>query len=878
MNIGAKEKRFLDTLESLFTGAKVEGDSGYVNLMRMKHAYFRSIRPKLMEKIDQRTEKDPSFREELFDKLYTFFNRYFCESGSIYFRHLPAFSKTYERVYADGKDVALSWKTQMLYYVKSDVLVRSMPIELNEEGKPHNARRFYFDASEIEHKKNNERREFIFSLDGVKRATEGKVVHIKVSYSQGGRRTKSDEILRESRKQGISLSDEQLQKAMGVFRRQAEVDYFINKDARGFLHEQFDLWVYQYIFHEETVFEEKRIRQIQSIKDTAYNIIDFVAQFEDELRQAWEKPKFVRNVNYVVTLDKLTDKILAKITKHKNAKVQAEEWRDLEIVDKTFSMKDIFSGQKSIGEKNAVSRDFRFLPLDTKHFKDLELEILGALGNLDEGLDGELVHSENWQALNSLKKRYKGRMKCIYIDPPFNLDSSDQFDYQTNYKDSCWATMLYNRLQLARDFLARDGGIFVRCGHDGSHILRFILNKVFGDENYRNEIVIRRAEEQKGELMKQFSNMRAMMVNYDVLYWFSVDLGARFNFITKPISRKQGEAHWHAFWKAEDRKYLRYELLGVDLAKTGKGQWMRSEQRAKRAVSNYEEYEAKYSSSISLEEYWRKNADAYYEQNRHPLEFIRRETGSRARGNGIASIKYWVPPRTFVISDNNWMDIRGYSNTTGFKTENSEVLLKRILEHVVDDNGIILDFFSGSGTTQAVAQKLGRKWLGVEMGDHIDTVISPRMKRVLSGHKSGISKEIEYKGGGAFKYYTLEQYEETLNSARYEDGEQLELDSMKSPFEQYVFFGDDKLAHVVLPQKTEVRGSNKLKINLENLYPDIDIAESLSNILGKPIRHRTVDTVTFADGTMEKINPKSMTEKEKQHFVSLIKPYLWWGE
>ncbi|MDD9857904.1 MAG: site-specific DNA-methyltransferase, partial [Gammaproteobacteria bacterium] len=156
----------------------MDGDSGFVNLMRMKRGYFRSIRPQLMDKIDQRAEQHTSFREELFDKLHTFFSRYFCESGSIYFRHLPAFAKTYERVYADGSDVALSWKTRTLYYVKSDVLVRSMPVELNEEGKPQNTRRFYFDASAIEHKKNNERREFVFTFDEVKQEQNGRVVRL----------------------------------------------------------------------------------------------------------------------------------------------------------------------------------------------------------------------------------------------------------------------------------------------------------------------------------------------------------------------------------------------------------------------------------------------------------------------------------------------------------------------------------------------------------------------------------------------------------------------------------------------------------------------------------------------------------------------------
>ena len=395
------------------------------------------------------------------------------------------------------------------------------------------------------------------------------------------------------------------------------------------------------------------------------------------------------------------------------------------------------------------------------------------------------------------------------------------------------------------------------------------LNNTMGDENYRNEIIVRRAEKQKGELMKQFSNMRAMMVNYDNLYWFSKNEKARFNFIKKPLDKKQGKAHWHSFWKAEDRKDLRYELLGIDLRKEGRGQWMWSKQRAMRAVENYKKYETGFAPKMSLEVYWKQNLEQYYENNKLPFEFIKREQ----KGTGISSVKYWVPPRSHVVSDNDWTDIRGYSNFTGFKTENSELLLKRILEHIPNNNDFILDFFSGSGTTQAVAQKLGRKWLGVEMGEHFHTVILPRMKKVLSGHQSGISKETDYKGGGFFKYYTLEQYEETLRKSHYEDGEQLELDSTKSPFEQYVFFADDKLGGAVKAQK-----NGKLKINLQGLYKDIDIGESLANILGKTIRKRTADSVTFSDNTTEKTNPANMTEEEKQHFISLIKPYLWWGE
>lgn len=199
MSSGAKERRFLDALEALFTGAEVEGDSGFINLMRMKRGYFRSLRPKLMDAIDRRTKQESAFREELFDKLHTFFSRYFCESGSIYFRHLPAFAKTYERVYAEGADVALAWKTRMLYYVKSDVLVRSMPVTLDDEGEVGRVRRFYFDASAVEHKQNNERREFVFAFAKKERTPEGPVVHLKVGYSQKGRKTSPAAIVKQAK-------------------------------------------------------------------------------------------------------------------------------------------------------------------------------------------------------------------------------------------------------------------------------------------------------------------------------------------------------------------------------------------------------------------------------------------------------------------------------------------------------------------------------------------------------------------------------------------------------------------------------------------------------------------------------------------------------
>ena len=194
-------------------------------------------------------------------------------------------------------------------------------------------------------------------------------------------------------------------------------------------------------------------------------------------------------------------------------------------------------------------------------------------------------------------------------------------------------------------------------------------------------------------------------------------------------------------------------------------------------------------------------------------------------------------------------------------------------------NSVVLDYFAGSGTTAHAVMNLNRKdggnrrYVLIEMGDYFHTVVLPRVKKAVYSKDWKDGKPVSREGLSHFlKYYTLEQYEETLKNSRYGDGEQLTLDSTKSPFEQYVFFGDDKLAQTAKPLK-----NGNLKINLRGLYPDVDIAESLANVLGKPIRRRIADSVIFADGTTEKTDPATMTEEEKLHFVSLIRPYLWWG-
>ena len=815
----SKEKKFYNSLKNIFIGAKVEGVSGYVNLMRIKARYFEKIEDHLKREREEKLKKYPNFREEFFDKLYSFFNRYFTQSGSILFKKTPFHHNVYEKIYTDKKDVILFWKTHNLFYVKTDRIFQNLEIEFD-------GFKFFFDVSNLEHKKAFEKRELVYELDKVR---QDKTIVFKVYYSERGRKTKIDEIKRELKKKEIKITDEILEKAFRLFERQSEVDYFINKNAKEFLKEQFKLWLHNYIFEEEGKFSKERIEQLQILKDIAFKIIDFVSQFEDELLKIWKKPKFVLNPNYVITLDRIAKKggwkIIEKIQKHKGWKEQVKEWKDLGILEK--EPKDLI--ENTLTGKQ-LKKEYQFLPIDTKYFKDLELEILNLFDNLDQSLDGWLIKSENWQALNTILPKFKEKIQTIYIDPPFNKEQEADYFYSVKFKDATWITMLENRLKLARDLLKDTGSIFVRCDYNGNMYVRLLMNEIFGEENFRNEILVTRGEYPKGEVNR-------LRTGHDSLYFYGK---SERNIFYTP-KKERTERKWFPMHLQGER--TTYELqvryfFGKPLLPPKGRHWIISQERIDELIKKGEIRINKNKSYIDLQ-------------------------GNLVKGEPE------MLQSAYEIIDTSWLDIPGYSTTWNFRTENSEILLKRVIESTSNEGDLVLDFFLGSGTTTAVAHKLGRKWIGVEMGEHFYTVVLPRMKKVLAYDKSGISKEKDVKekynqqkAGGFFKYYELEQYEDTLRKTKYEDSDLFEIPS-QSPYSQYIFMKDKKMLDAL---ELDFK-NNKVKVNLEKLYPNIDIAETLSNLLGKWIKRISENEVEFEDG--EKVEIKNLDYR-------LIKPLIWW--
>ncbi len=833
-----KEKLFYEKLKDVFIGAKIEGESGYVNLMRIKSAYFDVIFKQLNKFINEKLKEFPEFREELFDKLYDFFKTYFSESGSIYFTYTPLKKKIYEKIYTNDKDVVLFWKTHMLYYVKTDRLWKNLELEYEKDGLKYKIK---FDVSKLEHQKANEKRDIYYELAEVK----NNEIIFNVFYSERGKKTKGDKILKELKKNGVKFDEEDLEKVFRIFEKQNEVDFFINKDAESFLKEQFDLWLKNYLFDDESDFSERRLKELKTLKEVAYKIIEFVAQFEDELVKIWNKPKFVLNSNYVITLDRIAKKengmkIIELILKDDGINEQIAEWKELGFIDENFKLKDLF---KTTLNGKALNEKYQFLPVDTKYFsEDIKYAILSLFDNLDEELDGWLIKSENYQALNTILPKFKEKVQTIYIDPPFNLDYSTDFFYKSNFKNSSWLTMLENRISLSKFMLNESASFFIKLDYNGNYLVRPLLNLIFGYKNFRNEIVLSRVS-------KQDIKVRKLNNATDYILYYCKDTNkVKFKLIFKQLKKPKSE-RWHSLDAQGQGKPLR--IFDYVFPPPPGRHWMLNEKKIKERIKKREiRLVCRKCGYIHSQGSWK---------------------GCPKCGNkDDVRIEYKLKPTDKKPVDTNWTDVPGYTSVWDFSTENSESSVKRIITMSSDPNDLILDFFLGSGTTTAVAHKLKRKWIGMEMGEHFYTVVLPRMKKVLFYDKSGISKEKDVKkhydeknAGGFFKYYELEQYEDTLRKCVYKESHPFVDFDSKDIYNQYVFLKDPKMLHAVeLDYK-----NNKVKIYFSKLYDNIDIAETLSNLTEKWIKRITKNYVELEDG--EKIRFDNIPFR-------LIKPLIWW--
>lgn len=473
------KQKFINILENMFIGVSISSDNdnnndifsqhnqqarakqGFVKLLQAKSNYFNAFKDNFIQKIESKTANNDALKTEFYDKLYDFFHRYFSPTGAVYYHQTPlfynVFTKTYEKI--TSKDTELFYKTNMLYYIKSDKIYKAMKVELE------NKNFIEFDIQNLGEKTANQKAEIIFEFANVN--LQNNTLTLQAQYSQKSKITKKDDIIKQANKSGFSLTENDLDKAINAFNKQSSFDFFINKNAAEFLCNELDLYIYQYLFSQQSNFNENRIKQISDFKQIACELIDFISKFENELVKIWNKPRFVLNSNYLVSIKTLAEKgfDVNKIYKHKNYEQQKEQWNNLNL-------------------KNADLLN-NFHAIDTKFFEDLKDEIESLFSQNE--LNGILIKSENYQALNSILPCFKNNIDLIYIDPPFNTGSD--FAYIDKFQDSTWLTLMNNRLEIAKDLLSEKGSFYLHLDHNADYYGRILLNDVFGKENFRNEIV-----------------------------------------------------------------------------------------------------------------------------------------------------------------------------------------------------------------------------------------------------------------------------------------------------------------------------------------------------------------------------------------------------
>lgn len=846
----AKETLFYDLLGSMFVGSDVVSSdyTGAIKLVKMKYEYYKAFQTKLRSIIGEYLSQYPDFSEELFDKLYTFFSMFISkELGALYFCSNRVSDVVIERIYAQDKESALYFRTKNSYYVKSDIILRNL--EISAYGY-----RFLFDASSVEGKFANEKKRVIFELKNV---DSEKQIVFKVHYVSGKANMDIEQILSKLHSLGVNIDENQLKQVFNTFLKQNIAHLFVHKNPRRFLREQFDNWLHQYVLSSGLSYE--RYQRIYVLREVAYEIIDFISRFEDEIRKMVEKIKFVLGTYYLIGLDRINNmEIIERILNHKNMDKQIEYWRLLGLVDENFDkehiiVEDIFG--KRLSEKYAV------LPIDTRFFKDLEHDILSQFDNLDESLDGVLIKGENLQALNTILKKYMKRVALIYIDPPYNT-GNDDFAYIDSFESSVWLSMMYNRLELAKKFLRPDGLIFVSIDDNELANLIHIMDELF------NRVAVITWKKLYGgkNNAKNFSKETEYILCYS---------NASSNVqLIKDIHVPEKE---NRYKYVDERGRFLYQHL---CAKSGN-----ERNRYQHTFANGVVWEAP---PGSYPRFSKQRLIQLEQEGRiiFPGDTLTTVDGKKVKYDGKAPVfklyLHEVGPGKKVSNFWDGKDVGYNAETTKefedmFGPNGREIknninpkpisLMKHIIDISTEHNSIVFDFFAGSGTTAVAVIRYNQehntnlKFLLVEMAEYFDSVIVPRI--IKTGYatewKDGKPEKVASKGIFV-KCYTLEQFTDTLSKVEYSS---LFHDVIADEYEpdNYMFYFDQKLLGCV---QTD---GDTFKVDLSKLYPNIDIAETLSNLKGKWIKRLSKYEVEFEDG--EKIDLRNID-------IDMIKPLIWW--
>jgi adenine-specific DNA-methyltransferase len=440
-----------------------------------------------------------SLEQEVYSHLANFFNRYYKEGDFISLRR---YKKDVYAIPYEGEEVKLHWANHDQYYIKTSEYLKNYGFKLP------NGKAVKFDLKDASTEQNNnkeqsgkERRFQLFDELSLEVSEDANTLVINFTYEEHDKNVSQNKLNEDAINNLVKLIPQEfhavlekkpteknknrtlLEKHILDFTARNSFDYFIHKDLSGFLSRELDFYIKNEVLYLDDINTDNeqdfttQLSKVKAIKQVAQKIITFLAQLENFQKKLWLKKKFVVSTNYCITLDRIPDKYYEEIVKNK---AQLDEWKELFKIDKIKG--DLLTVRYSEPLTIDFLKNQQYLVLDTKFFDDaFKSNLLSEYDNLDEQTNGILINSENFQAINLISERFKSKVGCIHIDPPYNTATSG-FLYKNNFQHSSWVTMMDNRLSASYKLLS-DKGTFLTHIDENEYENLFQL---FRNYNYKN--------------------------------------------------------------------------------------------------------------------------------------------------------------------------------------------------------------------------------------------------------------------------------------------------------------------------------------------------------------------------------------------------------
>lgn len=577
-----------------------------------------------------------------------------------------------------------------------------------------------------------------------------------------------------------------LAKYLNQYTARNTMDYFIHKDLGGFLSRELDFYIKNEVMHLDDIENadvpavESYLSKIKVLRKIAGKLIDFLAQLEDFQKKLWLKKKFVVETNYCITLDRVPEELYAEIAANE---AQLEEWVKLFAIDEIKAVPaDLLNETGRPGFSRPLSIEFLKsndkLVLDTRFFSaDFKARLIASIQNFDEQCDGVLIHSENFQALNLLQERYREQIKCIYIDPPYNANSSEIL-YKNSYRDSSWISLIIDRLELGKKLLAKNCSNVIAIDEVEQENLGKIINMVFTDWVKACISIMHNPRGQQGKNISYTHEFAYFIYPSDSLKCLA---DVKRNEIDSRTLRDSGTDS-----RRSDARTCFYPFFVKDNKIIGIGEVPDDNIHPSSNVFREDGIlEIWPIDDNGVERKWRYSCTSVcsimnklvVKQGRISKQIIfNKDTG--VMRSLWADAKYDASEYgTKVLQA-----ILGIEGASAFSYPKSIYTVKEALQAQFNnlEEGVALDYFAGSGTTGHAVININRecggkrKYILVEMGDYFDTVLKPRIEKVIYSENWKDGKPTTRHSGisQCVKYIRLESYEDTLNNLRFESNTQ----------------------------------------------------------------------------------------------------------